>query len=413
MQTKGGYNMFKIRGKYETADIMTNTIDTQTITAIHHLLNQSFVQGNKICFMPDLHAGKGCVIGTTMSLHKQQVCPNIVGVDIGCGVLVVKLGKIKIDLPTLDDYIRKNIPHGFNANEAVQSSSVDSLISQLHCYNALIHIDRLEKSLKSLGGGNHFIEIDTDNEDNKYLLVHSGSRNLGKQVAEYYQNEAIKNMQQLSAQKKQDIIEQNKKCNTPEKINNMLHQLKDVIPPKDLSYLDGELLNKYFNDIKICQLFAIQNRALIARDICLNGLHMDLTQFTQLETFESVHNYIDFSDTIPILRKGAISAKAGEKLIIPINMRDGAILGTGLGNSDWNYSAPHGAGRLLSRSQAKEQIALSDFQETMTGIYSTSVTSETIDESPMAYKSLDYILNRIQDTVKVDIILKPIYNFKA
>lgn len=389
--------MIEVEGKYGKAKIMTDIVDENTMAQIYNLLNQEFTQDSSIRFMPDLHAGAGCVIGTTMTI-KDKVCPNIVGVDIGCGVMVVKLGNIDIDYKALDDFIRNNIPSGFEVN----SKPIEfSQLKDLSCYDELNNVDRLEKSLCSLGGGNHFIEIDEDDEGNKYLLVHTGSRNLGKQVAEIHQQKAINYHKEKMLSEKQNIIQS---CPPQERQQKLL---KVTMPPEDLCYLEGELLDKYLNDMKICQMFAWFNRVYICEKIC-NLFGIKLSAYN---TFESVHNYINLEHMI--LRKGAISAKQDKRVIIPINMRDGAIIGVGKGNPDYNYSAPHGAGRIMSRSEAKQNVSMDEFRESMKGIYSTSVCESTLDESPMAYKDIDYVLDYIEDTVDVEKIIVPVYNFKA
>ena len=392
--------MIEIQGKYSKGKIMTDVVDDTTMSQIYNLLNQEFTQDSKIRFMPDLHAGAGCVIGTTMTI-KDKVCPNIVGVDIGCGVMVVKLGNIDIDYKELDDFIRSNIPSGFEVNSKPVEFVEFNDLKDLSCYEELNNVDRLEKSLCSLGGGNHFIEIDEDDEGNKYLLVHTGSRNLGKQVAEIHQQKAINYHKEKMLSEKQNIIQY---CPPQERQQKLL---KVTMPPEDLCYLEGELLDKYFNDMRICQKFAWFNRTLICTKICsFFGIKLSV-----YNTFESVHNYIDLEHMI--LRKGAISAEQDKKLIIPINMRDGAIIGVGKGNADYNYSAPHGAGRIMSRSEAKQNVSMDEFRKSMEGIYSTSVCESTLDESPMAYKDIGYVLEYIKDTVDVEKIILPVYNFKA
>lgn len=403
--------MINLIGKFEEANIMTDVVDEATISQIYNLLNQEFIKGNKIRFMPDLHAGKGCVIGTTMTLNSERVCPNLVGVDIGCGVLVVNLGKNKIDLEGLDKFVRENIPSGHNVDSRSYKSA-EKMIRELHCYDSLTNIERLQKSLGSLGGGNHFIEMDIDDYGCKYLVIHSGSRNLGKQVAEYYQDLAIKNMNKFIKGLKTAAIAFNKEMGYEYYIEKDLKKINDLKVPDELCYLMGNSYRDYLHDIKIVQDFADENRFIMAYKIVVHFLGL-YTIGSDIPHFESVHNYIDIEGEVPVLRKGAISAKKGEKVVIPINMRDGTILGTGLGNLDWNESAPHGAGRLMSRSKAKQNVTLDEFKDSMSGIYSTSVCESTIDESPMVYKSLDYILENIKETVKVDQIIKPIYSFKA
>ncbi len=390
--------------------IFTENIDDIALEQINELLEQEAFKNSKVRIMPDVHAGKGCVIGFTGNLG-DKVIPNIVGVDIGCGLYCANLGKIDIDYEKLDKFINDNIPSGMNVNDKVVA---DFDIKQLYCYDELKHYSWIEKSVGSLGGGNHFIEIDIDDEGNKYLVIHTGSRNLGSQVAELYQDLADKIINHGYIDfinKKQEVIKTYKELGKQKEIQSTLNELqkefekdKNIIP-KDLAYLEGEEREKYLHDMKLCQEFAILNRRTIANTIAeYMGFNID-------DSFESVHNYISFEDNI--VRKGAISARKGEKLIIPINMKDGCILGYGKGNEDWNNSAPHGAGRIMSRKQAKERISMEDYKKSMENIYTTSVNEFTIDEAPFVYKTLDEILNHIGDTVEVERIIKPVYNFKA
>lgn len=362
--------------------------------------------------MPDVHAGKGCVIGFTADLG-DKVIPNIVGVDIGCGMLTAEIGKIDIDFEKLDRVIRENIPSG----RTVRDAEVDfPEIEQLRCRGLLKNIGWLKCSLGTLGGGNHFIEVDEDSDEVKYLIIHTGSRNLGKQVAEIYQHIAIESMQGVSKLKEEGekLIAEYKKSGRQKEIQKALAELKrkwrsdKLNIPKELCYLTGENRRDYLHDMKICQEFALRNRQMIMRTIFTK---MGWQTGGGKELFQTIHNYIDHDTNI--VRKGAISTKLGEKLLIPINMRDGCIIGVGKGNDDWNQSAPHGAGRIMSRSKAKETVSLEEFRESMEGIYTTSVNISTLDESPMAYKSMDEIVANIEDTVEILKIIKPIYNFKA
>lgn len=390
--------------------IFTENIDDIALEQINELLEQEAFKNSKVRIMPDVHAGKGCVIGFTGDLG-DKVIPNIVGVDIGCGLYCANLGKIDIDYEKLDKFINDNIPSGMNVNDNVIA---EFDIKQLYCYDELKHYSWIEKSVGSLGGGNHFIEIDIDDEGNKYLVIHTGSRNLGSQVAELYQDLADKIINHGYIDyinKKQEVIKTYKELGKQKEIQSTLKELqkefekdKNIIP-KDLAYLEGRERDKYLHDMKLCQEFAILNRKTIANTIA------EYMGFNINDSFESVHNYISFEDNI--VRKGAISAKKGEKLIIPINMKDGCILGYGKGNEDWNNSAPHGAGRIMSRKQAKERISMEDYKKSMENIYTTSVNEYTIDEAPFVYKTLDEILNHIGDTVEVERIIKPVYNFKA
>lgn len=389
--------------------IFTNNIEQSAKEQIDLLLEQEAFKNCKIRIMPDVHAGSGCVIGFTGNLG-DKVIPNIVGVDIGCGMLCAELGNINIDLKQLDEIIRKYIPSGMNVHEF---KVVDYDFTQLYCYKELKNKDGwLEKSLGSLGGGNHFIEIDIDDDNNKYLVIHTGSRNLGKQVAEIYQNKAIEycSYKKELQQEKDNIIKKYKEQGREKEIQQELIKIKQKYEgktklPKELCYLEGKERENYLHDMKLCQEFAILNREYIFLKICkeLNILAKNY--------FHTIHNYINFEDNI--VRKGAISARKGERVIIPMNMKDGCIIGIGKGNEDWNYSAPHGAGRTMSRNIARETLKLEDYEKSMQGIYTTSVNEETIDEAPMAYKPMEEIIEHIKDTIQVEKITKPIYNFKA
>ncbi len=405
--------MKEITGKYTTAKIFTDNIEDSAIEQIRELCNQEFIENCKIRIMPDCHSGSGCVIGFTANLG-DKVIPNIVGVDIGCGILVIKLDKKNIDLPKLDDIIHKYIPSGREIHNG-RIKNFD-LLQELYCYRELKDTKRIEKSIGTLGGGNHFIEIDKDNEDNLYLVIHTGSRNLGKQVAEYYQNIAI----DLCSGKenyyiqRDNIIKTYKETRRRNLIQQALKELKSQymnLQPKynkDLCFLTGSFRDKYLHDMDICQQYATLNRLTIGEIILDKMFNIELQQY---KYFETIHNYINFKDNI--IRKGSISAYKHEKVIIPINMRDGSIIAIGKGNEDWNYSAPHGAGRLMSRKKAKENVSITEFKDSMKDIYTTSVNENTIDESPMAYKPMDEIIKNIKDTVDIENIIKPIYNFKA
>ena len=391
--------------------IFTDNIEQKALDQINELLEQEPFKDSKIRIMPDVHAGKGCVIGFTGDLG-DKVIPNIVGVDIGCGMLCVALGNIDLDLKKLDEIIHNSIPSGMNVNDEVYEYFD---ISKLLCHKELKNKDGwLEKSLCSLGGGNHFIEVDIDEDNNKYLVIHTGSRNLGKQVAEIYQNKAIEycSYKEEMKQEIQDNIKEYKEQGRQQEIQQKLIEIHKKYEgktklPKDLCYLEGQLRKDYLHDMKICQKFASKNRELIATKI-INKLGLYL--FIE-EHFETIHNYIDFEDNI--IRKGSIKANKGKKVIIPMNMRDGCIIGIGKGNDDWNQSAPHGAGRTMSRNMARDVLNMEEFKKTMNGIYTTSVNEGTIDESPMAYKPMEEIIDYIKDTVEITKIIKPIYNFKA
>lgn len=391
--------------------IFTENIEQEAIDQVNTLLKQEAFKDCKVRIMPDVHAGAGCVIGFTANLG-DKVIPNLVGVDIGCGMLTVELGQVEIDLEKLDKIIKQYVPSGFNVHE--ERKIKFEKLQELRCYRNLRDIKRIERSIGTLGGGNHFIEIDIDEEDNKYLIIHTGSRNLGKQVAEIYQELAnqLCNYNKVEVlEKKNELIKSYKEQGRAGEIQKALTELEKRYKmnsnriPKDLAYLEGEYRDNYLNDMRICQEFSIENRKQIALQI-LNNYGMEIKSM-----FETIHNYISFKDNI--VRKGAISAKKGERLLIPINMRDGCILGIGKGNEDWNYSAPHGAGRIMSRTKARELLNVEDFKNTMTGIYTTTATKETIDEAPFAYKPMQEIIDNIKDTVEIEKILKPIYNFKA
>lgn len=389
--------------------IFTENIEQEALDQINTLMEQPAFSDCKVRIMPDVHAGSGCVIGFTADLG-DKVIPNIVGVDIGCGMLTVNLGKIDIDFEKLDVAIRKRVPCGYNVHEGRIARF--STIQGMYCYRNLKDTRRFERSIGTLGGGNHFIEIDIGEDGTKYLVIHSGSRNLGKQVADYYQKLAVELMEgkdELYAKQEQLIADykaQGRRSEIQDAIKELhkTYRPKDLDIPRDLCYLTGKYREEYLHDMRICQQFANANRVNMALEI------LDEMDWVAEESFETIHNYIDDSNMI---RKGAISAKKGEKLLIPINMRDGCIIGVGKGNEDWNCSAPHGAGRIMSRSKAREVVSLDEFKESMNGIFTTSVSADTIDEAPMVYKPMDEIVANIKDTVDILEIIKPVYNFKA
>lgn len=400
--------MIELKGKYNTCKVFTDNVDNATIGQLIALMNQSSVADSQIRIMSDTHAGKGCVIGTTMTIGN-KVIPNLVGVDIGCGMAVAELKETRIDLPKLDSVIRKKVPSGFSIRDKAHKFLRNVDLEELYCYKN-INVDRAEKSLGTLGGGNHFIEVDTSENGQLYLVVHTGSRNLGKQVAEYYQDLAWKSLK--NGNKGELIkakIDELKAAGRQSEIEAEIAKIQSTIEsvPKELAYCEGELFDKYIHDMKITQEYAYWNREAIL-DTIVDEMHLHV-----VEQWQTIHNYIDTENMI--LRKGSVSAQAGEKLIIPMNMRDGSLICIGKGNPDWNYSAPHGAGRLMSRSEAKQSISMSEFKKTMSdaGIYSTSVNKSTIDESPMAYKPMQEIIDNIGDTVEIVNIIKPVYNFKA
>lgn len=395
--------MKEITGKYATAKIFTDLVDEKSIEQVKTLLDQEFVSGSKIRMMPDIHAGAGCTIGTTMTVGG-KICPNLVGVDIGCGMLTVKLSKLcKMDLEKLDRVIRKYIPSGFNIRDREHDFIKRTRLGELDCYN-VVDIDRAKLSLGTLGGGNHFIELGRDDEGYLYLVVHTGSRHLGVEVAEYYQNWGYETMKQDYKNRREYLIDQLKTEGREKDISKELAGLRFDIP-KDLCPISGKLFISYINDMQIVQEYAKWNRIAIATEIIE---HMG---WKTIDDFETVHNYIDTDDMI--LRKGAVSAEKGELLLIPINMRDGSLICRGKGNPDWNYSAPHGAGRLYGRMEAKRIFSVEEYRESMNGIFTTSVGDDTLDECPMAYKPMEAIVDNIGDTVDILKVIKPVYNFKA
>lgn len=405
--------MIEIKGTYTNAIVYTDVVEDTALEQIKTLCDQSFVEDCKIRIMPDVHAGAGCVIGFTADLN-QRVIPNIVGVDIGCGMLCVNLGKTPIDFVKLDEVIRKYVPNGFDVHPGRIMRF--PAIQELRCYRSLKDTRRFERSIGTLGGGNHFIEIDIDDDGNHYLVIHTGSRNLGKQIADYYQNLAydlMRGKDKLFEQREQ-IIKEYKETGRKAEIQDALKALmnsfeaKEIKTPKELCYLEGSYRDDYLHDMNIAQEFAKLNRSMIA-EIIIH--HMFDAKLDDYEHFETIHNYIDHENNL--IRKGAVSAKEGETLLIPINMRDGSLICVGKGNDEWNCSAPHGAGRLYSRAKAKELFTVDEFANTMDGIFSTSINSDTLDECPMAYKSMDDIVKNITDTVDIVKTIHPLYNFKA
>lgn len=398
--------MIELKGKYNEAKIFTDVVDEAAISQVLLLLNQEFVSGSKIRLMPDIHAGAGCTIGTTMTIT-DKIVPNLVGVDIGCGMETIRIKEKQIELQKLDKLIYDKIPSGFRVREKAHRYFEEINLKDLYCYKN-INPERAEKSLGTLGGGNHFIEADRDDAGNLYLVVHSGSRHLGLEVAGYYQEQGYQILNG-SAQKGIDILIADLKSQGREReIQKSIRELKNTKKtniPKQLAYVSGELFVQYMHDMKIVQRYAELNRQAMMDEI-VKGMKLHV-----IEQFTTVHNYID-TDAM-ILRKGAVAARKGEKLLIPINMRDGSLICVGKGNDDWNQSAPHGAGRLMSRAAAKESFTVSEFKNQMNGIYTTSVNKDTLDECPMAYKGMDDIVNNIGGTAEVMQIIKPIYNFKA
>lgn len=393
--------------------IFASTVDEKAKSQIDLLVTQKAFCDCKVRIMSDVHAGAGCVIGFTANLG-DKVIPNIVGVDIGCGMLTVPLDTKSVDFKDLDDCCHRNIPHGLYVHKLDKEMHYD-LMESLFCYDKLHDIERLHHSIGTLGGGNHFIELDNDDAGRHYLIIHTGSRNLGKQVADLYQRMAIQyHAPNYNSDYECTRMECVKNGEGKRKIKDTMikftnEYFNNIGIPRDLCYLEGELRTQYLHDMAICQKFAIDNRAEIARVIC-NKMGWN-EYFNGSDVFETVHNYIDHESNI--VRKGAISAKLGERVLIPMNMSDGCIIAVGKGNADWNESAPHGAGRVLSRTQAKERLTLDEYKKRMEGIYTTCVSNKTIDESPMAYKDMSEIISNIGDTVEIQKIIKPIYNFKA
>jgi len=405
--------MIEIKGKYNSAKIYTDALDEKSHEQIQLLCDQAFTEGSTLRLMPDVHAGAGCTIGTTMTI-RDKIVPNLVGVDIGCGMETLIITKddpvsINFDPEKLDKWIHKNIPSGRETREEAHEFVETIPLDNLRC--RAVNLYRAKLSIGTLGGGNHFIEADRDDDENLYIVIHSGSRHLGLEIAEWYQEEA---WNQLNGKRISDIEAEIAKLKAEGREKEIQSRIKEIRAqvrvdiPKDLAYVTANLFDDYINDMKITQVFAVMNRKAMMR-VILEGL--EITDECCYEKFTTIHNYID-TDSM-ILRKGAVSAKAGEKLLIPINMRDGSLICKGLGNPDWNFSAPHGAGRLMSRSKAYKTLSLDDFKEQMTGIYSTSINNGTLDESPMAYKSMDDIVRNIAPTAEIVRIIKPVYNFKA
>jgi len=396
--------MIEVKGKYNTAKVFTDNIESEALAQILELCNQEFVKDSIIRIMPDAHAGAGCTIGTTMTIS-DKVVPNLVGVDIGCGMETIKLKQKEIDFEKLDKVIYDYIPSGFDIRKKqhkyVENIDLNSLVCKKH-----VDLERARLSIGTLGGGNHFIEVNKDKDGALYLVVHSGSRHLGKQVAEYYQELGYKEL--LEINKMEAGIgkkPKTKKRKRKKEIEDEIEKISPIKISKQLAYVQGESYRNYLHDMKIVQQYAVYNRKAIVDEI------MNRMGFEIEDQFTTIHNYIDLESMI--LRKGAISARKGERVLIPINMRDGSLICVGKGNNDWNYSAPHGAGRLMSRRKAKEIISLEEFKKSMEGIYTTTVNRSTLDECALAYKPMDEIIDNIQDTVEIIDIIKPVYNFKA
>ncbi|MCI8360820.1 MAG: RtcB family protein [Clostridiales bacterium] len=398
--------MLEIKGKYNEAKIFTDVVDNASVAQVLELCNQEFTAGSRIRLMPDIHAGAGCTIGTTMTIT-DKVVPNLVGVDIGCGMETIRVRESHIELQKLDKLIYEKIPSGFGIRSKPHAYLKQIDLEELCCAGQ-VNLPRAENSIGTLGGGNHFIEADKDDEGHIYIVVHSGSRHLGVEVARYYQEEGYKVLNGTDDESVEALIAQMKREGRQKEIQKELRRLKNLKQthiPRPLAYVSGELFDQYIHDMKIVQRFAALNRRAMIDEI-VKGMKLHVE-----EQFTTVHNYIDTENRI--LRKGAVSARAGEQLLIPINMRDGSLICTGRGNEDWNFSAPHGAGRLMSRAEAKQSFTVSEFKKQMAEVYTTSVSKATLDECPMAYKGMQDILDNIGPTADVVKIIRPIYNFKA
>lgn len=395
--------MTEVKGKFNTAKVFADIVDENALQQIQLLCDQAFTQGSRIRIMPDVHAGAGCTIGTTMTIQ-DKVVPNLVGVDIGCGMETIQISNKHIELQKLDKLIYEKIPSGFDVRTVPHRYNDEIDLTELRCYHR-INPNRAVLSIGTLGGGNHFIEANKDEQNHIYLVVHSGSRHLGVEVASYYQTEGF---QALSHNDAKELIDSYKAAGREKELEAVLKERSQDFPqkiPRALAYVEGSLFEDYIHDMKIIQRFAMLNRKAMM-DTLIKGMKLHV-----VEQFSTIHNYIDTDDMI--LRKGAVSAKKGEKILIPINMRDGSLICIGKGNEDWNYSAPHGAGRLMSRNEARNSFTVSAFKKEMANIYTTSINKETLDECPMAYKPMESILNCIGETAEIHSIIKPIYNFKA
>lgn len=398
--------MIEINGKYNTAICYTDIMEQEAQAQIQAVCDEEAFSASKIRIMPDVHAGKGCTIGTTMTIH-DKVVPNMVGVDIGCGMETVRIAEKEIDFEKLDTLIHERIPGGYEVREVPHALNSEIDLTRLRCAD-YVKIEYARHSMGSLGGGNHFIELDRDDNGNVYLVVHSGSRHLGCEVAEFYQEQGRLAMLGIAQHQIKQTIEMLKAEGRFLEIQPTIEALKnkrEFSVPREFTYVEGKLFDDYIHDMKIVQQFAALNRRVMT-EVIIEGMG-----FTEVDRFTTTHNYID-TDYM-ILRKGSVSAKEGEKLLIPINMRDGSLICMGKGNEDWNCSAPHGAGRLMSRSAARNSLSMEEYKSAMAGIYTTCVVPNTIDESPMAYKSMEEIVNQIYPTAEIICRIKPIYNFKS
>lgn len=394
--------MIEVKGKYNSAKIFAGKVEGEAIEQIETLLNQEFVSGSTVRIMPDVHSGVGCTIGTTMTV-KDKVVPNLVGVDIGCGMETAILKDTRVELARLDKVVNENIPAGFEVRERAHQFIENIDLTELRAAKH-VNLSRAELSMGTLGGGNHFIELDRDDEGRLYLVVHSGSRNLGKQIAQHYQDAAVRELERNTSEIERMVAELKDQGRESE-IQGALKKLTAKKVNRALAYAEGRLMEDYLHDMAIVQRYAELNRQAIIGDI-VKKMKLKVS-----DKFTTVHNYIDLDSMI--LRKGAISARAGERVLIPINMRDGSLICVGKGNPDWNYSAPHGAGRIMGRRQARESISLSQFTRSMEGIYSSTVNKSTVDEAPFVYKPIEEITEHITDTVDIVARIRPVYNFKA
>ena len=398
--------MIEIKGLYNTAICYTPVLEEAAAAQIQAVCDQEAFAASKIRIMPDVHAGKGCTIGTTMTIT-DKIVPGMVGVDIGCGMETVRLAERELDFAALDALIRREIPCGMEIRTAPHELNGQIDLDALRCA-PYVNLDRARLSIGTLGGGNHFIEVDRGENGDLYLVVHSGSRYLGKQVCEYYQDQGRFAMWGGARHQIDELIAEYRAAGRFQEIQSAVSKLRREHPisvPKELAYVEGKLFDDYIHDMRITQFFAVLNRKAMT-DVILRGMGL-----TKVEEFTTIHNYIDTDKMI--LRKGSVSAEAGEKLLIPINMRDGSLICLGRGNDEWNCSAPHGAGRLMSRKQALAQLSMDEYAAEMEGIWSSCVVQDTLDESPMAYKPLDEIVSEIGPTAEIVERIRPVYNFKA
>lgn len=398
----------EVTGLYNSARVYTDVVEESALAQIRILCDQEFTKDSRICIMPDVHAGAGCTIGTTMTI-RDAVVPNLVGVDIGCGMETIRVKNTHLELEKLDKLIYEKIPSGYDIRKTPHQLNEEIDLGQLRCHKeAGLDLRRATLSLGTLGGGNHFIEVDKDEEGGFYLVVHSGSRHLGLEVAGYYQEQAWWELNGNAKADQKALIAAYRAEGREKEIQRALKKMKNQVRtkiPKALAYCSGSLMEDYIHDMKLVQRYAMLNRKAIM-DILIRGMKLKVK-----EEFTTIHNYIDTEAMI--LRKGAVSARKGEKLLIPINMRDGSLICVGKGNEEWNYSAPHGAGRLMSRSQAKKTWTVSEFKKQMKGIYTTSVNAGTLDECPMAYKGMEDIVRNIGPTADIVRVIRPVYNYKA